>query len=125
MNHNNSALDTTTVNEPTLGLYWVIYILLLLGLALTVGVAYVPLHGWNTPAALLVAFLKAMLVVLYFMHVRYGIRLTWLVAASGFVWLAILLTFTLSDYASRDWLQPIEGPQAYQYQPFEAENVVD
>jgi caa(3)-type oxidase subunit IV len=38
------------------------------------------------------------------MHVKYGTRLTWVVAASGFVWMAILFALTLSDYLSRGWV---------------------
>ncbi len=104
MDHDEHAL-----HEPSLTVYWVIYILLMIGLVLTVVVAYVPLGMWNTPAALTIAFAKAFLVVLYFMHVRYGLRLTWLVAAGGFIWLAILVVFTVSDYETRLWL---EGPTA-------------
>ena len=46
-----------------------------------------------------------MFVVLYFMHVRWGSRLTWVVAGSGFFWLLIMFSFTLTDYMSRGWLQ--------------------
>jgi cytochrome c oxidase subunit 4 len=44
---------------------------------------------------------KAVLVVLFFMHVRYSPRLTWVVVASGFVWFALLVGLTLSDYLTR------------------------
>jgi cytochrome c oxidase subunit 4 len=45
-----------------------------------------------------------LLVVLFFMHAKYSTRLTKIVIASGFAWLAILIAFTLSDYFSRGWL---------------------
>ena len=77
--------------------------LLLLTFA-TVQVAGQDLGPWNTVVALAIAVTKATLVVLYFMHVRYSPRLTWLVVASAFAWLAILLAITLSDYWSRGWL---------------------
>ncbi len=54
--------------------------------------------------ALAIAVTKASLVVLFFMHVRYSTPLTWLVVASGFVWLAILLALAFADYLSRGWL---------------------
>jgi cytochrome c oxidase subunit IV len=54
---------------------------------------------------LTVAIVKAMFVVLYFMHVRWGSRLTWVIAGSGFLWLLIMFSFTLMDYMSRGWLQ--------------------
>ena len=58
----------------------------------------------NTVVALTIAVTKAMLVVLYFMHVRYSSRLTWVVVAGGFLWLMIMVGLTLSDYLSRGLL---------------------
>jgi len=55
----------------------------------------------NTIVALTIAVIKATLVILYFMHVRYSPRLTWVVVTSGFFWLAIMITLTLSDYLTR------------------------
>ncbi len=55
--------------------------------------------------ALTIAVMKATLVVLYFMHVRYSSRLIWVVFASALFWLAILFAFTFSDYWTRCWLQ--------------------
>jgi cytochrome c oxidase subunit IV len=56
----------------------------------------------NTIVALAIAVTKATLVILYFMHVRYSPRLTWVVIASGFLWLAIMIGLTLTDYLSRN-----------------------
>lgn len=58
---------------------------------------------WNMSVALLIAVLKAILIILFFMHVKYGSRLTWAFAAAGFVWLGILLTLSMSDYLSRNY----------------------
>lgn len=55
----------------------------------------------NTIVALVIALTKATLVILYFMHVRYSPRLTWVVVTSGFFWLAIMILLTLSDYMTR------------------------
>jgi cytochrome c oxidase subunit 4 len=55
-------------------------------------------------AALAIAFAKAALIVLVFMHVQYSSRLTKLFAAAGFFWLIILFLFTFSDYLTRAWL---------------------
>ena len=41
------------------------------------------------------------------MHLRYCSRLTWAIAATGFVWLALIISLTLSDIASRGWLVPV------------------
>ena len=57
----------------------------------------------NTTIALAIAVTKAVLVILYFMHVRYSPRLTWVVIAGGFLWLFIMIALTLSDYLTRGW----------------------
>jgi cytochrome c oxidase subunit 4 len=86
------------------GLYFGIFVALMVLTALTVGAAFVDLGPLNTPVALTIAVIKAVLVILFFMHVWYSTRVTWVVVASGFFWLGILLVLTLSDYLSRDWL---------------------
>ena len=71
---------------------------------ITVKAAYVNLGSFNIIVALGIAALKAILVILYFMHVRYSPKLTRLVVAAAFLWLLILLVITMSDYLSRGWL---------------------
>jgi cytochrome c oxidase subunit 4 len=90
---------------PPLKLYFVVFGILMVGTALTVAVAFFDLGPLNNVVMLAIAVVKAMFVVLYFMHVRWGSRLTWVVAGSGFFWLLILFSFTLMDYMSRGWLQ--------------------
>jgi cytochrome c oxidase subunit 4 len=58
----------------------------------------------NTPIALAVAILKASLVVIYFMGVRYNTPLTKVMVVSGFFWLIIMFGLTLNDYLTRDWI---------------------
>lgn len=58
----------------------------------------------NVVVALAIACLKAVLVVLFFMHVKYSPRLTQMVIGAAFVWLFILLSVTLADYLSRGWV---------------------
>jgi len=58
----------------------------------------------NVIVALSIACLKAVLVILFFMHVKYSGHLVQLVVASAFVWLFILIAITMSDYLSRGWL---------------------
>ena len=60
---------------------------------------------FNTVIALTIAVIKATLVVLYFMHVRYSSRLIWVIVASALFWLAILFALTFSDYWTRGWFQ--------------------
>jgi cytochrome c oxidase subunit 4 len=82
--------------------YFVIFGALLVGTLLTVVMAKVDLgSNFNTVVALTIAVVKATLVVLYFMHVRYSSRLTWVIVASGIFWLGILFVLTASDYGSR------------------------
>ena len=63
------------------------------------------LGPFNTIAALTIAVTKAVLVVLFFMHVRYSSRLTKLVVVSGFLWLALMIGFILADVGTRGWIK--------------------
>ena len=85
-------------------LYLMVFAALMVGTILTVVVAKFDLGPLNTLMMLAIAIAKAMLVVLFFMHVRWGTRLTWVVAGSGFFWLLILFTLTMADYMSRGWI---------------------
>ena len=83
--------------------YYSIYVILLVCTYLTWQIAFFDLGPLNTVAALAIAVFKAVLVVLFFMHVKYSTRLTWVVVIGGVFWLGILLALTLSDYATRPW----------------------
>ncbi|MBA2302223.1 MAG: cytochrome C oxidase subunit IV family protein [Acidobacteria bacterium] len=85
-------------------LYLVIFGALIVGTILTVVVAKFDLGPLNNIVMLSVASAKALLVILYFMHVRWSSRLTWVVASAGFFWLLILFGLTMSDYLSRGWI---------------------
>jgi cytochrome c oxidase subunit IV len=86
------------------GLYYAVFLALIIGTVLTVVVAKFDLGPFNNIMMLTIACAKALLVVLFFMHVRWGTRLTWVVAGSGFVWLLIMFGLTMSDYLSRGWV---------------------
>ena len=86
-------------------MYYAVFAALIVGTALTVGVAFVDLGALNNVLMLGIACTKALLVVLFFMHVRWGTRLTWVIAASGFVWLLILFRITMTDYLTRGWVE--------------------
>jgi len=82
--------------------YISIFLVLLVGTALTVWVAFLDFPGkLNTIIALAIATAKATFVVLYFMHVRYSSRLIWVIVASALFWMGILFAFTFSDYLTR------------------------
>ena len=86
-------------------LYYGVFLALIFGTGLTVAVAFVDLGAMNNVLMLGIAMIKALLVMLFFMHVRWSTRLTWVVAASGFFWLLILFGLTMSDYMSRGWVE--------------------
>ena len=83
--------------------YYGIFGALMVLTALTVGAAYVDLGVLNIGVALGIAVVKASLVVLFFMHVKYGSRLTKLIVGTAFFFLGIMLTLTFSDYLTRGW----------------------
>jgi cytochrome c oxidase subunit 4 len=87
-----------------ISLYLLIFGALMVGTILTVVVAKFDLGPLNNIVMLAVASAKALLVVLYFMHVRWSSRLTWVVASSGFFWLLIMFSLTMADYVSRGWV---------------------
>jgi cytochrome c oxidase subunit 4 len=82
--------------------YYLIFLILMICTGITVAVAYLDLGPLNTIVALAIAVFKAVLVVLFFMHVKYSSRLTWAVIAGGVFWLLILLTI-MGDYLTRAW----------------------
>jgi cytochrome c oxidase subunit 4 len=95
------------VSSPKL--YFLIFALLMVLTVLTVVVAYFDFGVMNDVVALAIATSKALLVVLFFMHVKYSSRLTALTALSGVVFLVILIGFTLNDYLTRGDLLPVFG----------------
>ena len=93
--------------------YVVILIALLAGTALTVAASFVDLGAWhlapslviswNPVAALAIACTKMILVVLFFMHVKYSSKLTKLTICAGVFMFLTLVAMTLADYFSRAW----------------------
>ena len=94
----------STAHITSVRVYLAVFIALLVGTGLTVWVAYYDLGLLNTPVALTVAVIKASLVVIYFMGVRFNTPLTKVVVVSGFLWLFILFGLTMNDYLTRPWL---------------------
>ena len=83
--------------------YIMVFISLMIGTALTTGVAYIDLGRWNTVVALTIAVTKMTLVVLFFMHVKYATGLTRVVILAGFFWLGIMITLSCADELTRTW----------------------
>jgi cytochrome c oxidase subunit IV len=85
-------------------IYFAVFGALIVLTATTTAISFLDLGPWNTVVALGIAFVKATLVVLFFMHVKYSPRLTQVTIAGGLFWLAIMIALTLSDFMTRGWL---------------------
>jgi len=85
-----------------------VYILVFLALIaltwVTTLVSEIDLGSLNIYVALSIAIFKASLVVLFFMHVKYGTRLTKMIVLCGLYWLMLLLFIAMADLWTRGWM---------------------
>ena len=103
-NHPISEVEATHDHVSSVGSSVAIWLTLLAFTGITVGVAYVDLGPFNVIVALTIATIKATLVVLFFMHVKYTHeKLTPLVIVSAIFFLFLLLGLSMGDYATRLW----------------------
>ena len=84
--------------------YVIIWAILTIFTFTTYFVAQIDLGPFNVVVALMIAFIKMSLVILFFMHVKQERTLTKIFVCGGFFWLLILLALTLGDYISRSWI---------------------
>lgn len=89
------------------GVYLKTLIALLCLTILTVAAAYVDFGSGNIVIALTIATIKASLVALFFMHLRWDKPVNAIIAMAGFLFLGIFLMFCLIDFDSRDGLRPV------------------
>jgi cytochrome c oxidase subunit IV len=82
-------------------LYVLIFFALMVGTALTVAVTYVHLGAFNLTVALAIAITKAMLVILFFMHLKYSPKLIKVTFGASIFFFLIMVVITLSDYLTR------------------------
>ena len=96
---------TLDVQHHVIGpkVYGTILLVLLVLTAATTGIAFLDLGVFNPIAAVGIACIKAVLVILFFMHLRYSSRLMMLTVGAGFFTFLVLITMTLTDYMSRAW----------------------
>ena len=94
----------SSVHVSPLSTYFTIFGALMVLSAITVGAAFVNLGSLNPVVALAIAGVKATLVILFFMHVKYSSRLTKLTVVLSLFFVAILFAEMLMDYATRGWL---------------------
>jgi cytochrome c oxidase subunit 4 len=85
--------------------YLIIFASLLVGTALTIGASYLEMGPWNPVVAIAIAVVKATLVVLFFMHIKYSSKLMKLTVGAGIFTFLILVGMSMSDYISRAWGQ--------------------
>jgi cytochrome c oxidase subunit 4 len=98
--------------------YVLVFFTLLVLTAVTTAIAFLDLGGGiNNAAAITIAVCKALLVILYFMHVRYSDKLTWVFAAAGFFWLLILIGGTMDDVLTRRWISPATENVSPEFHP--------
>ncbi len=81
--------------------YYLVFVTLILLTLVTVDVAFYNFGILNLPIAMLIATVKATIVAMYFMHLRYNPKLTWLFAGAGLLWLFIMFVLTIADYVTR------------------------
>ncbi|HEX4286218.1 MAG TPA: cytochrome C oxidase subunit IV family protein [Terracidiphilus sp.] len=84
-------------------IYLTILFVLLICTAATVGAAFIDMGVLNPIIALAIACTKAVLVVLFFMHVKYSPKLTKLTVGAGVFTFLVLIGMTLADYFTRAW----------------------
>ena len=84
--------------------YVLVFVALLLLVVLTTGAAFINLGPFNTVVALGIAFLKMMLVLLFFMHLLHSDKLTHVTAVAAAFWLLLLMGLVFADYSSRGWI---------------------
>jgi cytochrome c oxidase subunit 4 len=102
MSHSSSTPHITKVAT-----YLQVFVALMVLLVVTYVAAKIDLDhmagGLNLVVAMTIAVIKALLVVLIFMHVKDSSRLTWVFAGAAFVWLVIMFVLFFGDYATRGW----------------------
>jgi len=95
---------TSEHSKSPLTTYFTVWGALLLGTFLTYKAAKVDLGVFNAAVALTIATTKALLVALFFMHLKNASeKLLKLVVISTLFFLLILLALAMADYATRTW----------------------
>lgn len=90
-------------HQAPLIMYFAVFGALMVLTVLTVWVSRIDLGALNTAVAMAIAVVKALVVILWFMHVIHSPRMTWIVVISSFLWLAVMFVLFFSDYLTRHW----------------------
>jgi len=84
--------------------YFLVFFALIVMTWVTAFVSTIDLGRLNVFVALSIAIFKASLVILFFMHVKYGTKLTKMIVLAGLYWLLLLLFIAMSDLWTRGWM---------------------
>ena len=114
----------------SVGTYIIVWFVLMVLLFATVFAAKIDLDdtvfpGANIALAMLIAVIKALVVVLWFMHVKDASRLTWVFAGASLIWLALLIIGTAQEYQGRGWLNGWEMGMNQTHMPVHSPMVDD
>jgi cytochrome c oxidase subunit 4 len=101
--HDYTPVHAPHIHVTPMWIYIAVFLALAAGTLLTWWVSTIDLGWMNTPIALIIATTKAVLVILFFMHVIHSTRLTWVVVIASFLWLGVLFVLTFADYLTRLW----------------------
>jgi cytochrome c oxidase subunit 4 len=101
--HEYAPAHAPHIHVTPMWIYIAVFLALAAGTLLTWWVSTIDLGWMNTPIALLIATIKAVLVILFFMHVIHSTHLTWVVVIASFLWLGVLFVLTFADYLTRIW----------------------
>ncbi len=85
-------------------IYVAIWAALMVLTATTALASFIELGDWNIVLALVIATIKGTLVVLFFMHLKYSPKLTMVTVIASLFFLFLLLSLSMTDYLTRDWL---------------------
>ena len=83
--------------------YGIVFVTLLVFTGITVFAAFINLGIFNPIVALAIACTKAVIVILFFMHVYFQSNLIKMTVGAGLFTFLALVTMSLSDYMSRAW----------------------
>ena len=90
------------MNRPTKKIFVLTWLALVVMHFAILGIAYFLAIG-DTALIVLLALVQMVLVLLYFMEVRYSARLVWIFAGAGFFWISFQWALVMSDYLARQW----------------------
>ena len=120
--HGHGTPGASHKHISSIGTYiavWFVLMILLLAtvLAVEIDLDHKVFSGANITLAMAIAFVKMMVVMLWFMHVKDASKLTWIFAGASFIWWGIMIGFTAQDYGTRGYFNGWETPVNESYTP--------